>query len=59
VVAGFDDAVKGDGFLFTQNNLTRRSFAAITDGLVPALQRRGLVRREYSHPTFRENLFEF
>jgi alkanesulfonate monooxygenase SsuD/methylene tetrahydromethanopterin reductase-like flavin-dependent oxidoreductase (luciferase family) len=51
--------VKGDGFLFTQNNLTRRSFATITDGLVPALQRRGLVRREYSHATFRENLFEF
>jgi FMN-dependent oxidoreductase (nitrilotriacetate monooxygenase family) len=51
--------VKGDGFLFTQDHLTRRSFATITDGLVPALQRRGLVRREYSHATFRENLFEF
>jgi FMN-dependent oxidoreductase (nitrilotriacetate monooxygenase family) len=51
--------VKGDGFLFTQDHLTRRSFATITDGLVPALQRRGLVRREYTHPTFRENLFEF
>ena len=51
--------VGGDGFLFTQSNMTRHSWSTITDGLVPALQRRGLVRREYTHGTFRENLFEF
>lgn len=51
--------VGGDGFLFTQSNMTRHSWARITDGLVPALQRRGLVRREYAHTTLRENLFEF
>ncbi|MHB8734394.1 MAG: NtaA/DmoA family FMN-dependent monooxygenase [Terriglobales bacterium] len=51
--------VGGDGFLFTQNEMTRHSFATITDGLVPALQRRGLVRTEYAHSTFRENLLEF
>ena len=31
----------------------------VTDGLVPALQRRGLVRTEYSKPTLRETLREF
>jgi hypothetical protein len=51
--------VGGDGFLFTQNEMTRHSFATITDGLVPALQRRGLVRTDYPHSTFRENLMEF
>jgi len=51
--------VGGDGFLFTQSNMTRHSWSTITDGLVPALQRRGLVRREYEHTTFRENLFAF
>lgn len=31
----------------------------ITDGLVPALQRRGLIRTGYSHKLFRDNLMEF
>ncbi|MET0699413.1 MAG: NtaA/DmoA family FMN-dependent monooxygenase [Mycobacterium sp.] len=51
--------VGGDGFLFNQDALTRHSFSTITDGLVPALQRRGLVRQEYSSAYLRENLFEF
>jgi len=62
VAAQLDECMQhvgGDGFLFTQEGLTRRTFATITDGLVPALQRRGLVRREYGGATFRENLFEF
>jgi alkanesulfonate monooxygenase SsuD/methylene tetrahydromethanopterin reductase-like flavin-dependent oxidoreductase (luciferase family) len=51
--------VGGDGFLFTQGNMSRRSIAEITDGLVPALQQRGLVRRAYAHKQFRDNLLEF
>jgi len=51
--------VGGDGFLFTQGNMSRRSVAEITDGLVPALQQRGLVRKKYGHAMFRDNLLEF
>lgn len=48
----------GDGFVF-QGNLSRRYIAEITDGLAPALQRRGLVRKAYAHEQFRDNLFAF
>jgi alkanesulfonate monooxygenase SsuD/methylene tetrahydromethanopterin reductase-like flavin-dependent oxidoreductase (luciferase family) len=51
--------VGGDGFLFTLDQMTRRSLSEVTDGLVPALQRRGLVRRHYAHEQLRDNLFEF
>jgi FMN-dependent oxidoreductase (nitrilotriacetate monooxygenase family) len=51
--------VGGDGFLITQGNMSRKSIAEITDGLVPALQQRGLVRRKYGHAMFRDNLLEF
>jgi FMN-dependent oxidoreductase (nitrilotriacetate monooxygenase family) len=51
--------VGGDGFLFAMPNVTRRLLAEIEDGLVPALQRRGLVRRAYAHEQFRDNLLEF
>lgn len=51
--------VGGDGFLFSLPNLTRRTLAEIEDGLVPALQRRGLTRRAYAHEQFRDNLLEF
>ena len=36
------EEVAGDGFVF-QGNLNRRYVAEITDGLAPALQRRGLL----------------
>jgi hypothetical protein len=51
----------GDGFLFTSpvQRLDRRYVAEITDGLVPALQRRDLVRTGYTFEGFRENLLEF
>jgi hypothetical protein len=39
--------------------LTRRYVAEITDGLVPALQRLGLVRIAYEHRHFRDNLLAF
>ena len=50
--------IGGDGFLFTEP-LSRRNITEVTDGLVPALQRRGQVRRAYAHPTLRETLMEF
>jgi alkanesulfonate monooxygenase SsuD/methylene tetrahydromethanopterin reductase-like flavin-dependent oxidoreductase (luciferase family) len=52
------EEVGGDGFVFT-GNLSRRYVAEITDGLTPALQRRGLVRTGYQHQHFRDNLFAF
>ena len=52
------EEVGGDGFVFT-GNLTRRYIAEITDGLVPALQRRRVVRHAYEHQLFRDNLFAF
>lgn len=53
--------VGGDGFLITTPvmRVGRRYIVEVTDGLVPALQRRGLVRAAYAYPTFRENLLEF
>ncbi len=51
--------VGGDGFLFSMPDISRRSVAEIEDGLVPALQRRGLVRKAYGHEQFRDNLLEF
>ena len=52
-------AVGGDGFLFSMPNISRRSIAEIEDGLVPALQRRGLMRKSYAHAQFRDNLLDF
>jgi hypothetical protein len=49
----------GDGFLFSMPNVNRRTLAEVEDGLVPALQARGLVRAAYAYPRFRENLLEF
>jgi FMN-dependent oxidoreductase (nitrilotriacetate monooxygenase family) len=53
--------VGGDGFLITSPifKLDRRYLVEITDGLVPALQRRGLARTDYTHASFRGNLLEF
>lgn len=50
--------VGGDGFMIT-GPVTRRYVAEITDGLVPALQKRGVVRCGYGHAQFRDNLLEF
>ncbi|HEY1973262.1 MAG TPA: NtaA/DmoA family FMN-dependent monooxygenase, partial [Pseudonocardia sp.] len=53
--------VGGDGFLITspEKKLNRRYVTEITDGLVPALQRRGATRTHYAHKHFRDNLLEF
>lgn len=54
-------AIGGDGFLITspRMKLDRRYILEIADGLVPALQRRDLVRTEYAFEHFRDNLLEF
>ena len=52
-------AAGGDGFLFSLPDVSRRTIAEIEDGLAPALQKRGLMRRAYAHAQFRDNLLEF
>jgi FMN-dependent oxidoreductase (nitrilotriacetate monooxygenase family) len=51
--------VGGDGFLFNLPDVSRKTVAEITDGLIPALQQRGLTRMAYPGPTLRDNLLEF
>ena len=55
------DAVGGDGFLIKApfHRVSRRYINEVTDGLVPALQRRGVVRTHYTGTTLRETLLEF
>jgi hypothetical protein len=53
------DEAGGDGFLFSLPNVNRRVLAEVEDGLVPALQARGLVRAAYTHKQFRDNLLEY
>jgi alkanesulfonate monooxygenase SsuD/methylene tetrahydromethanopterin reductase-like flavin-dependent oxidoreductase (luciferase family) len=48
----------GDGFMITEG-VTRRAIGEITDGLAPALRRRGLIRTGYEHSLFRDNLLAF
>ena len=62
VAAQMDEAMQevgGDGFLLVLPNVSRKTVAEVTDGLVPALQQRKLVRRGYAHKQFRDNLLEF
>ena len=58
VMAEVMEEVGGDGFMFS-GLLTRRFVAEIADGVVPALQRRGLVRTAYEHEHFRDNLLAY
>jgi FMN-dependent oxidoreductase (nitrilotriacetate monooxygenase family) len=55
------EQVGGDGFLLTSPvmRLNRRYVTEITDGLVPALQKRGLTRSAYTTGLLREHLREF
>lgn len=55
----FMQEVGGDGFLIYGQPISRQSIAEMTDGVAPALQRRGLLRTDYAHPTLRENLRSF
>jgi hypothetical protein len=40
-------------------NVNRRFLAEIEDGLITALQDRGLMRKAYEHAQFRDNLLAF
>ena len=51
--------VGGDGFLFFLGDVSRKSVAEITDGLIPALQQRGLTRTGFGGKHLRDNLLEF
>ena len=62
VAAKMDEVMQevgGDGFLFALGNVNRRNVAEITEGLIPVLQQRGLVRRAYSTKHLRDTLTEF
>jgi FMN-dependent oxidoreductase (nitrilotriacetate monooxygenase family) len=53
------EEVGGDGFLFYLPEFNLRRVVEITDGVVPVLQQRGLVRSSYTFELFRDNLLEF
>ncbi|MGE2715750.1 NtaA/DmoA family FMN-dependent monooxygenase [Mycolicibacterium litorale] len=55
------DEVGGDGYLITSPvmRLNRRYVTEITDGLVPALQKLGRTRTEYTTEMLRDHLREF
>lgn len=55
------EAIGGDGFLISTpfQRVSRRFITEVTEGLVPALQRRGLTRTAYTKSTLRETLTEF
>jgi long-chain alkane monooxygenase len=61
-LAAIAEEVGGDGFLITKPRTTlidREYINEICEGLVPALQRRNLVRMEYRGSTLRDVLKEF
>jgi FMN-dependent oxidoreductase (nitrilotriacetate monooxygenase family) len=55
------EQIGGDGFLISTpfQRTSRRFINEVCEGLVPALQRRGLVREAYARSTLRETLREF
>jgi hypothetical protein len=54
-------SVGGDGYLISTpfQRISRRRINEVCEGLVPALQRRGLMRTEYARSTLRGTLLEF
>jgi FMN-dependent oxidoreductase (nitrilotriacetate monooxygenase family) len=48
----------GDGFLVA-SPVTRKRITEVTDGLAPALRRRGLIRSSYTYEHFKDNLLEY
>ncbi|MEI7876217.1 MAG: NtaA/DmoA family FMN-dependent monooxygenase [Alphaproteobacteria bacterium] len=53
------EEVGGDGFLIFNGYFDRRYIMEVCEGLVPALQRRGLTRKAYEHKHLMDNLREF
>jgi FMN-dependent oxidoreductase (nitrilotriacetate monooxygenase family) len=60
MAAAIED-IGGDGFLISTpfQRISRRYINEVCEGLVPALQRLGLVRTAYTRSTLRETLREF
>jgi FMN-dependent oxidoreductase (nitrilotriacetate monooxygenase family) len=60
-MAAVMEYVGGDGFLISTpfQRTSRRFINEVCEGLVPALQRRGLAREAYTRTTLRETLREF
>ena len=60
-MVGAIEAIGGDGFLISTpfQRISRRFINEVCEGLVPALQRRGLVRETYRQTPLRETLKEF
>ncbi|MBV8839056.1 MAG: NtaA/DmoA family FMN-dependent monooxygenase [Alphaproteobacteria bacterium] len=56
-----NEEIQGDGFLISSpfQKISRRYVNEICEGLVPALQRRGVTRTAYTNGTLREMLREF
>ena len=55
------EAIGGDGFLISTpfQRISRRTVTEVCEGLVPALQKRGLVRKAYTKTLLRDTLREF
>jgi len=53
------ESVGGDGFVIRVNAHERHYMQEFVDTVVPVLQERDLVRKEYTGTTVRENLMEF
>ena len=55
------EAIGGDGFLISTpfQRISRRFITEVCEGLVPALQRRGLARKAYTRTLLRDTLREF
>jgi alkanesulfonate monooxygenase SsuD/methylene tetrahydromethanopterin reductase-like flavin-dependent oxidoreductase (luciferase family) len=53
------EAVGGDGFLISTNRESKAYITEICEGLIPALQRQGLARTQYTHAHLRDTLREF
>lgn len=60
-IAAAAEEIGGDGFLIRHpfGDFSRRYILEVAEGLVPVLQRRGLVRTAYSGSTLRDNLSQF
>jgi hypothetical protein len=52
------EEIGGDGFMLYLPT-TRYNMAVVSDGLAPALRKRGLIRDEFTGATLRENLRAF
>ena len=49
----------GKGFLLISPDVSSKRMAKVADGLMPTSQQRGLMRREYAHRQFQDNLLDF